>query len=110
MVIEDEPIGFVEARFEGEICYPASFLTQFTLFPVVIITGLEPNIDVEELASQSLQECSRDQPVQIALMSQDDLGSGQKFHHSGQRNRCICGRPAALPTIRCILSLKSRLH
>lgn len=43
--------------------------------------GLQPDVGIEELSCQALQKNPRKQPVQVAFMGQNNVGSRQKIHN-----------------------------
>src|ERR1051325_3640719 len=80
VMIHDEPIRFVQTRFETQICHPGSCFPWFPLAPGIIMVGFQPSFLTEELARQSLQENSRHQPVQITFVGQNYVRAGQRLH------------------------------
>src|ERR1041385_5098689 len=82
MVIDDDPVGFVEARFKTEIGDPRGFLAQLTLLPGLIVVRLQPYIGAEEMPGQSLQQNTGKKTVEIALVSQNHIWLGQRTHRT----------------------------
>ena len=74
VMIDDHPVGFVHAQFECQVCHPRGSFPQVPLLPVIVMAGLQPHLDAEELARQPLQQHARNQPVEIAFVREYDLG------------------------------------
>ena len=55
MMIDDDPVGFIEARFESEIGHPAGFLAQLPLSPGIIVISFEWRCRIEDPGCQTLQ-------------------------------------------------------
>jgi len=84
VMVNDEPIGFVEARLEGEVGDPSGLFARVSLFPVIIVVGLERGIGIEKLASQAFQEDAGNKSIDIALMGNDDVRPWQRIAHFGK--------------------------
>src|SRR5882672_6098544 len=86
MVIDDQPIGLIEPSLEGEVRDPGSFLAQFPLTPGVVMISFQRRIEIKELSSQSLQQNSGDQPIEIALVGDDHIRPWQNLRHACKNN------------------------
>jgi hypothetical protein len=84
VMVNDHPLRFVEARFEGEIRDPRGPFAQFALFPLIVMIGFERYIRAVQLFGEPLQQGAGKQAVEVAFVSDDDIGFGW-LHHDGKR-------------------------
>ena len=89
MMVNDDPVRLVHARFKGEIGDPAGLFTQFTLFPVVIVVRFQRHILAEKLFGEPLQQGAGNEPIQVAFVRDDDFRLWQLRHVV----RIMKGRP-----------------
>src|SRR3954464_3495682 len=68
VMVDDHPVWFVETLLKGQIRYPGSFLAWFALTPRVVVVSFKGNLSPKLLLCQALQQDTRYQPVQIALV------------------------------------------
>ena len=80
VMIDDHPVGSVHALFEYKICHPRAFFPQLALLPVIVVVGLQPDLDAKELPRQPLQQHAGDQPVEVAFMGEDHFRSRERFN------------------------------
>ncbi|MCD6052411.1 MAG: hypothetical protein K0Q55_3829 [Verrucomicrobia bacterium] len=83
VMVQDEPVGLVEARFEGEIADPSGLFRHAALFPEVVVMGFEFDFGAVEVFRQTTEDQAGGESVQIAFMSQDNVGFGQFDSHWG---------------------------
>ena len=76
-MINDNPVGFIEARFKTEIAYPGGSFARLALPPGVVMMGFKPDIDVENSARKPLEKDARDEPIQITFVGKNDIRPGQ---------------------------------
>ena len=89
VVIDDQPIAFVQARFKGEIAYPCGAFARLALTPRIVVISLQRHVDIEQFARKPLQQHARNEPVQVAFVGQNYARPGQHLH--GARVR-VTGR------------------
>src|SRR6185503_14665438 len=59
---------------------PGGFLAQLTLFPSLIVIGLQPYRFAEKMFGQSLQQQAGEKTVEVALVCQNHGWFGQRAH------------------------------
>ena len=74
MVVQNEPVRPVKARFEREVGDPSDPLPKSAHFPALIVVGLNFEIAAENLFSQALEQEARNETVEVALVSENDFG------------------------------------
>src|ERR1035437_3256352 len=80
VMIHDEPVHFIEARFKGEIRDPRGAFAEFALFPEIVMVGpRRPRLAVEMLG-EPLQQQAGDQTVEVAFVGENNLRLGQRQH------------------------------
>ena len=82
VMIHDEPVHFIEARFKGEIRDPRGAFAEFALFPEIVMVGLQRHRLAVELFRQPLQQQAGDQAVEVAFMGENNLRLGQRQHEA----------------------------
>jgi hypothetical protein len=80
VMVNNHPIGPVQSRFETQVTDPGGVFPRFTLAPGMIMVRLQGDFGIKQSAGQPLQQHSRHQTVEVAFMSQDDFGFGQRDH------------------------------
>ena len=80
VMVNYHPIRLVEARFKGEVRDPGGPLAQIALLPEIIVVSLQRDVRAEQFLGQPLQQRARQQPVQIAFVSNDDFRFRQGCH------------------------------
>src|ERR1019366_7332542 len=93
VMIHDQPVHFIEARFKGEIRDPRGAFAEFALFPEIVMVGFQRHRLAVELFRQPLQQQAGDQTVEVALVGENNLRLGQSEHES-QINSIGCARRA----------------
>ena len=97
MMVDDDPLLLVQARFIGEIGDPGGFLARARAFPVIIMVGFERHIAVIKFPGEFLQHQPGHQTVKIALVGENHIRLGQFHHGKSLIHRCwrgergICG-------------------
>jgi hypothetical protein len=82
VVIDDDPLRFVEPGLETQIANPGGPFARLALAPGVVMMGLERDIDIEKLSRQASEQNARQQAVQVAFMGEDHFRFGQRHHAS----------------------------
>jgi len=84
VVIDHEPICFIQSRLESQIGHPASLFSRLTLLPEIIIVSFQADIGVEKVFRQALQQDPRNKAVQVTFMRDDHFRPGQRLAHCGR--------------------------
>ena len=84
VMVKDDPFRLVEPRFEREIRDPGGSFAQLALFPKIVVIRLERDVRAEKFFGKPLQQHTREEPVKVAFVGDDDFGSRQ-IRHGGQR-------------------------
>jgi len=81
MMIDNQPIGLVQARFKTKVAYPRGVLPRIALAPGVVVISFEPDFDVEKFARQPLQQHpgqQSDEPFVELTVTDNGPGISQK--------------------------------
>ncbi len=73
VMVEDEPVAPVEARFEGEVRDPRHAFGHRAQLPALVMERFEGYVRAEEMLCEALQEHPGNQTVQVALVRADHL-------------------------------------
>jgi hypothetical protein len=87
VVIDDDPVGFVEAWFEREVTDPAGRFDKLAVSPIMVVEGLDWNIVAKETPGQELAQEAGQKTVQIAFVRENNFGFWQR-HHGPQTLAC----------------------
>jgi len=87
VVVDDEPVGFVEAGLEGEVGDPGGAFAEVALAPDVVVVGLEGDGDLVQVPGEALKEEAGDKAVEVAFVGEDDLGLGRHLHGGKGKGR-----------------------
>src|SRR5438046_9457995 len=71
VMIDDQPIWPIQSLLEGQISHPPGFFPKVPLPPIIVIARFQPDLGIEKFSGQALQQDTGDQPIEIALMSQN---------------------------------------
>ena len=91
MMVNDDPVGFVEARFKREVGHPRGFFARLALLPEVVVVSFQRNVHIEEFSGEPLQQHTGDQTIEIALVGEDYIWLRQGDHRVSklvQTRRC----------------------
>ncbi len=82
VMVDDDPIDFVEARFETEIADPTRALANLAHFPTVVMMSFERDVGIEKMFGEALQKQTGNEAVQITFVCEDDFRFWQRVHET----------------------------
>src|ERR1043165_6845635 len=80
VMIDNQPVLPVKTRFEGQVTYPGGFFLKRALPPIMIVIRFKTRFFAEKFCAKALQQNTRDEAVQVALVSADNFGFGKNIH------------------------------
>ena len=80
MMVNDDPIRPVKTRFKCEVGDPCGFFAQLALSPEIIVIRLQRNLRIKKFFGELLQQCAREQSIEIAFVREDHFRFRQRRH------------------------------
>ena len=77
MMIDNQPVRLVQPRLETQVTDPGGGFLGFALPPGIVMVSLQRDLHIEDFSRQALQQHSRDQSIQVALVRQNHVRFGQ---------------------------------